>query len=296
MFSERFSVREKYNLLTQEHVATCERMPVRYTSLTDGRYGPVIDEDVKNSINLYRYYKPQHTTDPHEDHDNDLFIEYKDGVINSYFLKKFMRLCVLKQSPSLWNGFLNKIECQELDKCVDEAERICSVTDEHDTMINGIEYNADGSFSGVRITDYDFNLVDYTENDDYVERINKLTVRNPTGNYAALSSVTLYPDSDYLKYTVNFMYPSFMDESYKGKDRVNRMYNMKPELVNTYIDAMTREGGLGLLTQEQGDFIKSLCVGDSHFNLSWLIYKTGEVKDIFVYHHTVSDFKDLTTS
>lgn len=296
MFSERYSVREKYNLITQEHISTCEQMPVRFTSLADSRYGPAISNEIKEKINRYVTYKPQHTVEFMADHDIDLFIEYVDGQITSYFVKNFMRLSVVRASDSLWNGYLNKIGCTDINKCIDEILRVCDVTDDYETAINGIEFDANGDFSGVRIFDREFNLVDYTVEDTYAEKIDKYTFRRNDGVRGADSSITFFPDSDKIKYTMNFLYPSFLNTSYNEKERVNRLYNPTKDIVQQNINALSKERDIQVITKDQADFIRSLCVGDSYFNLTWIINKSGVCEDIFLYHHTVHDFKDLTAS
>lgn len=294
MFSDRYSVREKYNLITQEHISTCEQMPVRFTSLQDDRYGPPLSSHAKENINRYISYKPKHVTDPLPDYDNDLFIEYKDGQILSHFAKKFMRYVVVTQSESLWQGFLSKINCHSINDCRTKIEKICSLTNYGETIINGIEYDSEGCFSGIRIFDTKFDLSDYS-NTDFLEKIDKLTVRTDGGEYLATSSATIYPDRDIIKYNLNFMYYSFMSNSYMGKSGVARTKNMYPEQVDMYLDAIGVDG-LQIITQEQSDFIKSLCVGDSYFNLTFVVNNSGECENIFVYHHTVDLFKDLTAS
>lgn len=293
MFSDKFSVREKYNLLTQEHVATCEQMPVRFTSLEDDRYGPAIDPSIKDKLNLFRHYKPLHVTDPLDDYDNDLFIEYKDGVILSYFFKKFIRYGSISSSQSLWNGFANKVQCPEIIQCQPQILKTCGITNLSETFVNGIEYNGDGSFSSIRVYDTKFDLDDYSGT-DFLRTVDRLAVRATNGNHAAASSISLYPEKEKIKYNLNFVYSSFMTNSYKGRNRVPRTFTMYPEQVDMYLETLGET--LNILTQDQCDFIKSLCVGNSYFNLTFVVNGSGECENIFVYHHTVDSFKDLTAA
>jgi|SaaInlV_120m_DNA_3_1039746.scaffolds.fasta_scaffold01777_3 hypothetical protein len=288
MFSEKFAVQEKYSLLTQEHISTCQRMPVRFTSLRDERYGPPIDDAVKQKLNKWVEYLPQHVTDPMRDDTNDLFIEYKDDTLLSYFVCKNMRFSVVSDT-NIWRGFLNKIDCSEVYGLRPQIRELCSLQQEGTTQINGIEYSADGTLSGLRIYDSRFNLTNYP----FMKPVEDLTIEYEHGNRLANTSITLYPDGDKIKLNLNFFYSQFMNTNYKSEKTVPRMYTMYPEQVDMYLDTLGVNGE-NILTQEQVDFIKLKCVGDTFFHLTFVYDAEGTCQDIFMYHNTISEFKDLT--
>jgi hypothetical protein len=286
MFSDKFSVQDKYNLITQEYISTCESMPVRFTSLREDRYGPPIDADIKEKLNKWVDYKPDYVADPFDDYDNSLFIEYKDNVILSYFVKKMMRYNIVSSPDNLWNMFLNKIDATELDNLKPTIHNFCRKTGDELTFINGIEYNADGSISGIRIYDSHFDLTGYP----YLENIDRLTAQDNTyDNKLADDSITIYLNEDKIKFTLNFFYYSFLERPTPGVFKTKDLY---PEQVDMYLDALVNS--VNIITQEQSDFIKSKCVNDSHFHLTFVSNTAGEQQDIFFYHTKVLAFEDLT--
>jgi len=286
MFSDRFYVQDKYSLITQEHISTCESMPVRFTSLRDDSYKPSIDAKIKEKLNKWVDYKPDYTTDALDDYDNDLFIEHKDNVILSYFVKKFMRYDIVSHPNNLWDNFLNKIDATVLSNLRPTIEDMCSESGSESTFINGIEYYADGSISGLRIYDDKYNLTKYP----FLKQIDRLTVRDDAlGDKFADDSVTIYLNEDKIKLNLNFFYYSFMDHSRPG---VHRTKDMFPEQVDCYLGALVNT--LNIITQEQSDFIKSKCVNDSHFHLTFVFNTAGEQQDVFFYHTKIMTFKDLT--
>lgn len=289
MFSEKFAVQEKYSLLTQEHISTCQRMPVRFTSLRDERYGPPIDAAVKEKLNKWVEYLPQHVTDALRDDAVDLFIEYKDDTLLSYFVKKDMAFSIVSDT-NIWRGFLNKIGCSEVYGLRPQIRDLCALKHDGSTTIHGIEYASDGSLSGLRIYDSRFNLTNYP----FLKPVEDLTIEYDYGNRLADTSITLYPSGDKIKLNLNFFYSQFMNTNYKSEKTVPRMYNMFPEQVDMYLDTLGTV--TNILTQEQVDFIKSKCVGDSFFHLTFVYDSEGACQDIFMYHNTISEFRDLTTS
>ena len=81
MFSERYTVVDKYSLTTREKVSTIETMPRRFTSLMDPAYLPNLDTDLKLKLNKYFNYVFGHATDPEYEFNKHLFIEHNDGDI-----------------------------------------------------------------------------------------------------------------------------------------------------------------------------------------------------------------------
>ena len=123
--------------------------------------------------------------------------------------------------------------------------------------------------------------------------VEDLTIEYEHGNRLANTSITLYPDGDKIKLNLNFFYSQFMNTNYKSEKTVPRMYTMYPEQVDMYLDTLGVNGE-NILTQEQVDFIKLKCVGDTFFHLTFVYDAEGTCQDIFMYHNTISEFKDLT--
>ena len=60
-----------------------------------------------------------------------------------------------------------------------------------------------------------------------------------------------------------------------------------------YLDTLTKEN-LDILTDDDVDYIKSICTGNSWFDIEFIVGQDGLCKDMFVHVHKVAQFEDLT--
>jgi len=65
-------------------------------------------------------------------------------------------------------------------------------------------------------------------------------------------------------------------------------------MVDASLDMLSREGGLELITSEQKDYIRSICVGQSTYELEYVIGVDGNIKDFYVHQRRLNEFEDLT--
>ena len=88
-----------------------------------------------------------------------------------------------------------------------------------------------------------------------------------------------------------FKYPEIFDSD--GGLYVNKTI-FNTDVVDGFLDLLARDDGLQIITSEQKDYIRSVCVGQSTFELEYIIAKDGTVKDFYVHQCRVRDFEDLT--
>ena len=103
--------------------------------------------------------------------------------------------------------------------------------------------------------------------------------------------VSILPDNTDIKYQLVFKYPEVFDndnELFLNKTIKNT------NIVDAILDMLSREGGLELITSEQKDYIRSICVGQSTFELEYIISTDGSIKDLYVHQRRLNEFEDLT--
>tara|TARA_B100000003_G_scaffold186370_1_gene181231 strand:+ start:1090 stop:2034 length:945 start_codon:yes stop_codon:yes gene_type:complete len=314
MFSERYQVIEKYSLTTYEHVSTIEGMPRRFTSLADDQYLPELNSIVKHKLNRFFSYENPTTNDSHMEHEKVLQIEHKDGEILSYFAIMPMPFVDESTYNSVWRGMCNYIECPELISLKERINNICNNdvdtemrlwegndrpvamhTGEEETYIGGLKYKPDGSFDSVRIYDPIFNLSEQKKKNDLVRRINLLPKCRGESVEAQLD---FYADSSKLDYYLRFLYPLVETTEFMGKEGVVRAIDQRDEVANMYLEFLGRTGddAINILSAEQVAFIREKCVGKSGFDLEYLFDEDGQLDEIYLHHHVVIGFEDLTTA
>ena len=285
MFSDNFHIVEKYNVNTQEHVSTIEMMPRRFTCLVDSAYLPDLELDIITKLNKLFNYKQKHTTDPNYSFDKYFYIEHKDDNILSYYCKNPIRFSTIEH-PNVWNKFIAEIDT---DNILDFRTKIRSITNNIDKMeeaIMGISYNPDGIATQVSIWDGHYNF-DVPENSFLTELYRLFTRRYDI----CKGVVSLITDSTDIKLQLAFRYPELVNND-------NQLFLNKTvkntNIVDAFLDLLSREGGLELITSEQKDYIRSICVGQSTFELAYIIGENGTVKDLYVHQCRLREFEDLT--
>lgn len=291
IFSENYCVIDKYDLSTYEKISTTEIMPRRFTSLKNPQYLPNLSEEQKRKLNLYYDFEQINTTDPNYHFDHDLYINHNNGEIISLYAKKMIRYSTIK-NQYLWNKFVNEVELPELQLCKSRIEKMTDETDESDTIITGIGYNPDGTFQNIQIMDLGYNLSEYDDN-QFLTDISELTLHQ--SSYVK-GTITLYSSNNTIDYTLHFKYPTVFSSPKNNTKGLIQEIKINKVRVLTYLDVLCREEGLQILTQEQVNFIKDLCVGESTFFLTCKLNDDGTLNKIILHHTRIADFEDLTVS
>lgn len=290
IFTEDYSIADKYRLSDGAKIATVEMMPVRFTSLASDDYAPTLDSALKEKINKYFDYKQPNTTDPNYSFDNDLYVYHLDGVVQEYFCKKFYSYSSTATNPSTWKLFVDRIGQPKVNDARKHIDALTNVTDATVTWFTGISLTPTGELISIRIFDSSYDL-DELEDNDFLSRVNEI----PEGRYdICKGTIDVYPDSDIITYRLNFVYPKFFTEDYKGKGLLRYDQDTK-ELAKSYLDLMSREDGTKVLTVDQAAFIESKLEGESYFNLEFDVNPDGTVAEVYAYIQTTHEFDDLTT-
>ena len=284
MFSERFTVIDKYSLTTQEKISTIEIMPRRFTSLVDSSYLPALDSALIEKINKFFNFHQGYTQDFGYEFDKDFYIEHSDGNVIEYYAKYLLGYETLMP---IWNKFVRITECPELNNVKAHIDKMTSATDAAKTWVGGIRYNTDGSFSGITVADSTYDLDEYASN-DYLARVNDFPLVRPD---LAQGAITFFSDSDDISYKI-------VCKINKTFDKTNeyRYVEDRNKAAMAYLDIITRDPGPNLLTAEQKAFVESTCTANTWFDLEFIITQSGECSEIYLHHHVMDGFEDLTTA
>jgi hypothetical protein len=288
MFSDNYIVADKYDLNTKEMVSTFSRMPWRYTSLYDDTLLPVLDETIVEKINSFFRFRHLTSTEVLYDSKKILVIEHNGSEIKSFEAKNVLSYSVVSSHIRIWNNFIHSVQCPEIDLCKDKIDRLTDETDIRLTKIGSIKYNHDASFSGLTILDESYNLSEYSDN-ALLSKINEFP-KNMNKHIKGI--ITLKPTINSLSYRLVFNYVKGLFNN-PNKNNVIETIDMTPEYRNHYLNVLL-DGDV--LTEENVEFIKSVCVGKSQFDLEFVINDDGTLENVFFYHFRIKKFQDLTTS
>lgn len=284
MFSERYTVIEKYSLTTREKVSTVEAMPKRFTSLADPAYLPDLDTDLKIKLNKYFNYVFDHATDPEYEFNKHLYIEHNDGDIIEILAKEGVRYPVL---VPVWNKFSRAIDCEGFMDIRHKIVKHTNVTLSQKTFLLGMLYKPDGTYNGCTIYDDDYSFDGYA-NQDFLKKVNAFPKYVTKYGYGVLKFKL---DTDELSYKLIFNVSHTFDKQDKFVFAVERR-NDKAQM---YLNVLKKDK-LDILTDEEADYITSICTHNSWFDIEFIVNPDGSHKETFVHVHKVDQFEDLTAS
>lgn len=281
MFSENYIVVDKHSLTKGEYVSTIERMPWLYTSLYDPQYLPVLDEAVASKLNaFFRYRFPHPTDEPILDDRKVLRIEHVDGDIKAFDCRSEISYSVLSANDSVWKNFIHSVQCEEIDNCRSKIDKITDETDVLVTKISGIEYEPDGSFRSIGIYDDTYNLDEYSS----IEKLSKLN-ELCKGSNLMKGLTTFFPNSERLKFRINFNYPLRYNQETKKVQRLDDKFRER------HLQRLIEKD---LITSEQLSYINTLLFPNSKFDMEFVFDEEYNVEEIFFYVYKIYEFRDLT--
>jgi len=286
MFSDNYIVSDKYDLNTEILMSTSSKMPLMYTYLYDKSYLPVLDDNVVYKLNSYFNFRHLSSPEPLHNSRKIFAIESSGDEILGFESKNRIKYQTVSHNITRWNHFIHSVECPEMNTCKQMIDRLTDETDIMLTKIEGIRYSPDASFLGVSLVDDSYNLAEYTDN-EYLNKVNNLCKENPR---SMRGIITLYQNTTSLSYKLIFNYiKTYFEDDKKLIRRVDNTSGMR----NAYIDHLVNRE---VLTQEQSEFIKSICVGRTTFNLEFIIRDDGTLEKVFLHHFKIKEFENLTTA
>lgn len=286
MFSDNYSISDKYSLTTMEKISTVSRMPWRYTYLYDKTYLPQLSESVVDKLNLLFNFKYMLFGEVLQDSSKYVVIEEDDSGIKLFELKTRINYASVGLNLTRWNHFVSSLGCEELHYCKNKIDKLTDVTDIEMTKIESILYDADANFVGVSLFDSSYNLSKYETNKTLLT-INNMVKRSSN---SIRGITTVFPHNDGISYKLIFNY---VKGYVRNKNDFLEEVDYTEMMRESYIDHLLN---INLLTEEQSEFIRETCVGLTQFDLEYIVNDSGDIEEVFFNHHRIKEFKDLTTA
>lgn len=287
MFSENYIVVDKHSLTNKEYISTLDRMPWMYTSLYDKQYLPILDDEVYNKLQSFFTYRfPRPTDQPLLDFYKVLVIEHKDNNILSFDCRNNIEYDVLNENEIL-RHFKSSIQCDDFIDCKLKIDRITGIVDVKDTKITGIQYDCNANLKSVSVYDSTYNLQEYSDNEILV-KLNDLCIKTNEVEDTLRGITTLYKDSNNIAYKFILNYPRRL-----RPNKILRSVEYVKEYRETYLNLFLENG---LIDDTQVEYMRDILVGESKFDIEFVINENEEIEDIFFYHYKIYEFKDLTTA
>lgn len=288
MFSEDFTVAEKYSIIRKEYVSTYSYMPWQYTSLYDSQYNPSLEDKIKRKLEQFCRYRFVYSTTVLRDEGKLVKIEHNNNVISSYEIINPFKYYEISGNIPAWKHLSTSIQCDELYECKESIEKMTDVTDEQATWFKSIEYDDACNFKNVTIYDPTYNLAEYDDN-HVLNKFNDICSRTKE---QILYAVSIYPNSNRLKIKIIPAYSSVL----LSYDRVRR----KPSGYYNPQNYDILQWCLGLLkrhecvTEQQIEYINSLCNQNTRCDFEIDVDENGEIEDFCVLVYKTYEFKSLS--
>lgn len=285
MFSENYIIVDKHSLINREYVSTLERMPWMYTSLYDKQYLPNLDENVYNKLQSFFTYRfPRSTDQPLLEFFKVFVIEHVNGDIISFDCRNNIQYDVLFENVIL-KHFCTSIQCEDFVECKQKIDKITGIVDARDTRITGIQYYNNANLKSVSVYDSTYNLQEYSGN-KIISKLNNLCIERNKIEDTLRGITTLYKNNDNIAYKFILNYPRKLEPN-----KILRSVEYVKEYRETYLKLFYENE---LIDDAQLEYMKDILVGESKFDIEFLINENEEIEDIFLYHYKVYEFQDLT--
>ena len=204
IFSDNYTVVERYSLVRGERLADYSEMPYRYTPLYDNQYKPDMDVGVRNQVGVIFKYDPQVADVEALKDEEKVFGIYHNGAEPvAYRTKIRMRF----SSWRAYRGDYIKQTYSSADRDLyDELDKVVISNRKGNTAFLGHDHDTDGYITGCSVTDRYFELSHY--NNPLIEKLAWYAGRAP--NYCR-GVITVRRENE-VSWMSRFKYPTRISE------------------------------------------------------------------------------------
>lgn len=291
IFSDNYTVHEKYSVLRQERICTYSEMPWLYTPLVDDRYKPqniiTATRDNLNAVLGFEYLIKEREVIKREY--CELGILHNEDEILSYETKFLYRYCTVQQER---NYFKNKTQTDHLDDVYAKITKIVSPTPVGHTAYAGMKHDINGIPNAIWIQDKFYDLSDYQNN--FLEGLNDYSKRN----YQYATGLVCVGQENKISIKLGFNYPKTFYHNTTDKSTEN-LLKSSSKINVSYQQAVDRHlYGMRyykFLTDDQALYIANLCEDmskDFMFDLEFLFEGT-ELVDIVCSRVLFKQFEEI---
>lgn len=204
IFSDNYTVTERYSLVSGERLADYSEMPWRYTPLYDSQYQPTMDVGVRNQLAVIFKYDPTIADVEAIKEEDKLFGIYHTGDQQQGYRTKFrMRFSNWRS----WRGdYITQTYSSADRDLYDELDKVVRSDRKANTAFIGHDHNDQGYISGCTVVDRYYNLSHY--NNPLLDKLEWYASNAP--NYCK-GVVTVRRDNE-ISWMSRFAYPTTISE------------------------------------------------------------------------------------
>ena len=290
IFSDNYTVHERYSLISGERLADYSEMPWLYTPLVDDRYHPsTIPVSVKNQLNrIFEYKQPVFDVEAIKEEEKLLGIYHNGDDIVSYRSRGRVRYSAWRA----WRGdYVIKTASSTTRDLYEKMDEIVSATPKGNTAFLGHDLDASGYIVGCTVVDRKYNLESY--NNPLLE---KVSWYSENAHNFCKGVINIRRD-DEVSYYSKFTYPKTIATIKKEEFRKNPNAVFKKENYHkvSYRQSLARHMAgyrtYGILTEEQYQNAFSLLQDDTVDAQLQIehVFKGSELVDIIA--HVIQYFQ-----
>jgi len=215
IFSDNYTVAERYSLVSGERLADYSEMPYRYTPLYDNRYKPDMEVGVRNQLGVVFKYKPSIADVEAIKEEEKLFGIYHNGIEPVSYRTKF------RMRFSSWRAYRGDYITQTYSSSdrdlYDELDKVVKTNRKGNTAFIGHDHDAHGYITGCTVVDRYYNLSHY--NNPLLDKLEWYAGNAP--NYC--KGVVTVRRNNEISWMSKFKYPTTISEIPKKDFYSNRI-------------------------------------------------------------------------
>ena len=292
IFSDTYTLVERYSLVSGKRLSDFSEMPYRYTPLYDSQYKPDMDIGVRNQIGVIFKYDPTIADVQALKDEEKLFGVYHNGIEPVSYRTR------IRTKFSSWRAYRGDYIAQtyssadidlynDLDKVVREDRK-------GSTAFLGHDHDANGYITGCTVGDRYYNVSHY--NNPLLDKLEWYAHNAP--NYCK-GVLTVRRDNE-VSFMSAFMYPTRISEIKKGQlDRISEQVSWRNIKDVSYRQSLQKHlAGFmmyEILSSTQVDDIYALIpdtTRDAQIRLEH-VFKGSELVDIIAHIPKYRDFQEI---
>ena len=215
IFSDNYTVVERYSLVSGERLADYSEMPYRYTPLYDTQYKPDMDVGVRNQVGVTFKYDPTIADVEALKDEEKIFGIYHNGSEPVAYRTK------IRMRFSSWRAYRGDYIAQthsSTDRDLyDELDKVVKPSRKGNAAFLGHDHDSDGYITGCTVTDRYFELSHY--NNPLLEKLEWYAGNAP--NYCR-GILTVRRENE-VSWMSRFAYPTRISEIPKNEFFSNRI-------------------------------------------------------------------------
>ncbi len=299
IFSDNFTVAEKFSIKKKQRICSFSMMPWSCTSLYDSCYKPELDEETKSKLNSVFRYKYFNTNNfPIYDELKYFGVDHEGDDIQRYYSRFCLNYSEIRRNNLSWNHFLSTTGFDIITSCTEKLDKLTSITDAICTDFVGIEYNKQLKPEYIYIVDTSYDLNEYDEN-VHIKKLNELC--NTNFRYVT-GIIGLSADSNKMKFILDLQYPDWALELDPENASTPSKLKFEPQTsFITYSQGAIRHlravAGYGFINEDDESYILTLMPkevpSEEEFkiDLEFEFDEDGNLEDIVLIRYIYEEFE-----